>query len=100
MELGPTSSTPLPRLLGHLSARRNSQRLELMYLSGSHSLAPDVFELGEACQGKDAAAKLEAARPLDAAASGEEGVGVGGLDGGWGNTLREAQFQLLTLRTA
>jgi len=41
-----------------------------MYLSGSHSLAPDVFELGEACQDMDAAAKLAAARPLDAGASG------------------------------
>lgn len=51
--------------------RSNSRRLELLYVSGSHSLAPDVFELAEAAEGKDAAAKLEAARPMDPAASGE-----------------------------
>ena len=42
-----------------------------MYVSGSHSLAPDIFELAEACEGMDAAAKLAAARPLDPNASGE-----------------------------
>lgn len=72
--LVPTLSLLTPRL--PLCIRcRNSQRLELMYLSGSHPLAPDVFELGEACEGKDAAAKLEAARTLDAGASGAEQEG-------------------------
>ena len=56
--------------------RRNSQRLELMYVAGSHPLAPDVFELAEACEGQDAAAKLAAARPLDAAVSGAAGGGA------------------------
>ena len=45
-------------------------------MSGSHSLAPDIFELAEACEGMDAAAKLAAARPLDPNASGEWGFGV------------------------
>lgn len=51
-----------------------------MYLSGSHSLAPDVFELGEACQDMEPAAKLAAARPLDAGASGA-GMGEGAILG-------------------
>jgi hypothetical protein len=50
-------------------------------VSGSHSLAPDIFELAEACEGMDAAAKLAAARPLDPNASGE-------WVGGWVLCLR------------
>ena len=49
--------------------------MELLYVAGSHSLAPDVFEVAEAGEGKDVAGKLEAARTLDPEASGEEGAG-------------------------
>lgn len=51
--------------------RRNSRRLELLYVSGSHSLAPDLHELAGECEGLDPAAKLAKARPMDPAASGE-----------------------------
>ncbi|KAI3438142.1 hypothetical protein D9Q98_000583 [Chlorella vulgaris] len=48
---------------------RNSRRLELMYVAGSHSLAPDVYEVADAAAGKDAQGSLAAARPIDPEAS-------------------------------
>ncbi|KAL4452283.1 hypothetical protein ABPG75_007945 [Micractinium tetrahymenae] len=48
---------------------RNSRRLELLYVAGSHSLAPDVYELADACEGKSSAEKLAAMREMDPDAS-------------------------------
>ncbi|GAB4819079.1 hypothetical protein N2152v2_006125 [Parachlorella kessleri] len=51
---------------------RNSRRLELMYIAGSHALAPEVYELAEAVADKpdrDDAARLAAMRELDVEAS-------------------------------
>ncbi|KAL4441265.1 hypothetical protein ABPG77_011502 [Micractinium sp. CCAP 211/92] len=48
---------------------RNSRRLELLYVAGSHSLAPDVYELAEACEGKSGAERLAAMREMDPGAS-------------------------------
>jgi hypothetical protein len=41
-----------------------------MYVAGSHSLAPDVYEVADAAAGKDAQGSLAAARPIDPEASG------------------------------
>lgn len=50
---------------------RNSRRLETLYVSGSHSLAPDIFEVAAAAEDTpDPAAKLAAAREIDPAVSG------------------------------
>lgn len=59
-----------PRLNAE-EAFRNSRRLELVYVAGTHGLAPDIFEVAEAAGGgADAGAKLAAAKAIDPEASG------------------------------
>ncbi|PSC72218.1 5 -3 exoribonuclease 2 [Micractinium conductrix] len=53
--------------LSEEEAYRNGRRLELLYVSGSHSMTPDVYELAEATADKKD--KAAAARPMDPAAT-------------------------------
>jgi 5'-3' exonuclease len=68
---------PLEPTLTPEEAYRNSRRLELLFCSGSHALAPDIFEAAEAAAGAQlgdgekegadglTAAALAAERPMD-----------------------------------
>ena len=53
-----------------MTGRRNSRRLEVMFVAGTHPLAPEVCELADAVgEGADEGARLAAMRELDAEVS-------------------------------
>ncbi|KAK9829481.1 hypothetical protein WJX72_006121 [[Myrmecia] bisecta] len=47
--------------------RRNGQRIDLLYISPQHPLAPEIHELAEKCGQLDEAARARAPAPLDPA---------------------------------
>ena len=61
---------PLEATLTEEEARRNSRRLDLLYLASSHPVAPDVFQLCDAAGAADEAARATLERPLDPQLSG------------------------------
>lgn len=50
--------------------RRNSRRLDQVYMLSSHPLAPDAFELADSASGLDESARVALSKPLDAASTG------------------------------
>lgn len=61
------TQAPLEASLTEEEARRNSRRLDLLYLASSHPVAPDVFQLADqaASCGADEAARATLERSLD-----------------------------------
>ena len=64
------AQAPLEATLTEEEARRNSRRLDLLYLASSHPVAPDVFQLCDAAAGDGEAARALLERPLDPQLSG------------------------------
>ena len=62
--------TPLEATLTEEESRRNSRRLDLMYVSSSNPVTPDIFHLADQNRDLDAQARAQAAQPLDAAITG------------------------------
>ena len=64
------AQAPLEATLTEEEARRNSRRLDLLYMASSHPVAPDVFQLCDAAGATDEAARASLERPLDPQLSG------------------------------
>ena len=62
--------TPLEETLTEEESRRNSRRLDLMYVS-SNPVTPDIFQLADQNKGLDEAARAQASQPLNADITGE-----------------------------
>lgn len=58
--------TPLEEILTEEESRRNSRRLDLMYVSSSNPVTPDIFQLADQNKGLDEAARAQASQPLNA----------------------------------
>ena len=58
--------TPLEETLTEEESRRNSRRLDLMYVSSSNPVTPDIFQLADQNKGLDEAARAQASQPLNA----------------------------------
>ena len=63
--------TPLEETLTEEESRRNSRRLDLMYVSSSNPVTPDIFQLADQNKGLDEAARAQASQPLNADITGE-----------------------------
>ena len=61
----------LQHLLTDEEKRRNSRRLDQVYMLSSHPTAPDVFELADSSNGLDESARTALSKPLDANITGE-----------------------------
>jgi hypothetical protein len=62
--------TPLEATLTEEEARRNSTRIDMLYMLSSHPLAPDVFEIADAASGTSPDQLAALARPIAARLSG------------------------------
>ena len=62
--------TPLEATLTEEESRRNSRRMDLMYVSSSNPVTPDIFYLADQNRGLDAQARAQAAQPLNAEITG------------------------------
>ena len=58
--------TPLEATLTEEESRRNSRRMDLMYVSSSNPVTPDIFHLADQNRGLDPEARAQAAQPLNA----------------------------------
>ena len=58
--------TPLEQTLTDEESRRNSRRIDLMYVSSSNPVTPDIFQLADQNRGLDVAARAEASQTLNA----------------------------------
>lgn len=47
-------------------SRRNSRRIDLMYVSSSNPMTPDIFQLADQNKGLDEQARAQASQPLNA----------------------------------
>ena len=63
--------TPLEATLTEEESRRNSRRIDLMYVSSSNPVTPDVFQLADQNKGLDEQARAQASLPLNADITGE-----------------------------
>ena len=66
--------TPLEETLAEEESRRNSRRLDLMYVSSSNPVTPDIFHLADKNRDLDASARAQAAEPLNADITGTHRV--------------------------
>lgn len=57
--------TPLEATLTEEEARRNSKRLELLYVSSSNPMTPDIFQLADRYRGADEAGRAETSAPMN-----------------------------------
>lgn len=62
----PLLQTPLEATLTEDEARRNSKRLELLYVSSSNPITPDIFQLADQYRGADEAARAATSAPMNA----------------------------------
>ena len=62
--------TPLEATLTEEESRRNSRRMDLMYVSSSNPVTPDIFYLADQNRDLDAQARTQAAQPLNAEITG------------------------------
>ena len=62
--------TPLEATLTEEESRRNSRRLDLMYVSSSNPVTPDIFYLADQNRDLDAQARAQAVQPLNAEITG------------------------------
>ena len=62
--------TPLEATLTEDESRRNSRRMDLMYVSSSNPVTPDIFYLADQNRDLDAQARAQAAQPLNAEITG------------------------------
>ena len=62
--------TPLEATLTEEEARRNSKRIELLYVSSSNPITPDIFQLADQHRGADEAARAEISAPMNAQLTG------------------------------
>ena len=64
------AQTPLEATLTEEESRRNSRRMDLMYVSSSNPVTPDIFYLADQNRDLDAQARALAAQPLNAEITG------------------------------
>eukprot|EP00884_Botryococcus_braunii_P023039 jgi/Botrbrau1/9419/Bobra.0252s0043.1 len=64
------ATTPLEATLNEEESRRNSTRIDLIYMLSSHPVAPDIFEMADAASGAQPDQLASVARPLSASLSG------------------------------
>ena len=62
--------TPLEQTLTEEEARRNSRRLELLYVSSSNPITPDIFQLADQHKGADEQARAALSAPMNAQLTG------------------------------
>lgn len=61
---------PLEGTLNEEEAHRNSTRIDLIYMSSFHPLAPDIFEIADAARSVAADKRIAMSRPIPARLSG------------------------------
>lgn len=66
----PVAQAALEHTLTDEEKRRNSRRIDQIYLLSSHAMAPDIFELEDAASGQDEAELGQLSKPLDAGITG------------------------------